>query len=117
MNNKERGMLGEKVAVNYLKKNNYNILEKNYKNKLGEIDIIAEKDDIIIFIEVKARTSNKFGFPYEAVDNRKRKKIINTALAYIKFKMLKEIQFRFDIIEVYLNKPFKIKHIKNAFWV
>ena len=74
--NQYLGKFGESEAEHYLKKKRYKILEKNYRGRLGEIDIIAEKKKEIIFVEVKTRKSDKFGKPYEAVDFRKQRKII-----------------------------------------
>ncbi|RKD34417.1 YraN family protein [Thermohalobacter berrensis] len=117
MGNRITGIIGEKIAAKYLTKNKYKVLEKNYKNKIGEIDIIAKKDKTIIFIEVKTRKNLNYGYPYEAVNKRKRNKIINTAYCYIRQNKLNNTQYRFDIVEVYLNKKEKINHIKNAFWI
>ena len=116
MNNKEVGNIGELLAGKYLIERNYEILENNYRNLYGEIDIIAKKDDVIIFIEVKSRNSNKYGYPREAVNNVKIEKIYNTSLVYISKNNFSDIQFRYDVIEVYLNKN-EINHIENAFYI
>lgn len=114
--NKAKGAYGEDLACRELEKNGYVILERNYRYRNGEIDIIAEKDGIIIFVEVKFRTSTKNGMPCGAVDFKKQKKIINTALMYIQQKNLLDSSFRFDVIEVLALDTVKIRHIKNAFW-
>lgn len=114
MNNIQKGKLGEDIALNYLINNNVNILETNYRIKSGEIDIIAKIDEEIVFIEVKSRSNIKFGYPSEAVDNKKIRKIINTAKYYILKHNLNNISIRFDVIEIYL-KDKKINHIVNAF--
>ncbi len=114
MNNIQKGKLGEDIALNYLINNNANILETNYRIKSGEIDIIAKIDEEIVFIEVKSRSNIKFGYPSEAVDNKKIRKIINTAKYYILKHNLNNISIRFDVIEIYL-KDKKINHIVNAF--
>ena len=116
MNNKTTGDLGEDIAKNYLIKNNYKILETNFTTKIGEIDIIAEENDVVIFIEVKTRKSLKYGRPYEAVNYKKMQKILKVAQNYIVYKNKDDIQYRFDIIEVLLNDKDKINHIKDAFW-
>lgn len=113
--NRNKGNLGEKTALKYLLNKGYKILEKNFTTKIGEIDIIAKDNDIVVFIEVKLRRNSKYGHPFEAVDFRKQRKIINTAKLYEKYKNLHNIQFRFDIIEVYLDEN-HINHIPNAFW-
>lgn len=115
VNNIDKGKTGEKIAKNYLINKGYTIIEINYKNKIGEIDIIAMHNDILVFIEVKTRTSYKYGYAFEAVDIRKQRKIINTSLAYIKYKNHHNIQFRYDIMEIYLTNNLKINHIENAF--
>lgn len=115
MGNIEKGKLGEKIAKDYLIRNGYKIIEINYKNKIGEIDIIALEGDVLTFIEVKSRTSNTYGYPYEGVNFKKQKKIINTSMIYLSYKKLSNIQLRYDIIEVYLTTKYKINHIKDAF--
>ena len=114
MNNKEKGYLGEQIALNYLLKKGANILNRNYRIKSGEIDIIAKINEELVFIEVKSRNNIKFGYPAEAVNYNKIKKIINTAKYYILKNNLNNIPIRFDVIEVYL-KDKKINHIVNAF--
>ncbi len=63
IDNKEKGRIGEELATKYLKSNGYNVLERNYRTNMGEIDIIAIKSNLLIFIEVKTRTSTYFGYP------------------------------------------------------
>ena len=115
MNNIEKGKTGEKLARDYLIKKGYRILEINYRNKVGEIDIIAFDNDVLIFIEVKSRTNTNYGYAYEAVNYKKQQKIINTSLIYIKSKRYDKFQLRYDIIEVYLTNKSSINHIENAF--
>lgn len=114
-NNILTGQSGETLAKQYLISKNYRILETNYKNKIGEIDIIAMDRDILTFVEVKTRRSYSYGYAFEAVDFRKQRKIINTSMVYIKYKNLQDIQLRYDIIEVYLTKNMEINHLVNAF--
>lgn len=115
-NRRNIGIVGENIATNYLLENGYAILERNFRSKTGEIDIIAQKNQIIVFVEVKSRNNNKYGFPYESVDYRKQQKIIRTAQSYINFKGLTDCQYRFDIVEVFLKTKNKVNHIQNAFW-
>lgn len=114
MNTKEIGDQGEKCAKKYLKKNSYKILETNYKNKLGEIDIICfdKKEKELVFVEVKAKNSDFFGLPREMVDERKQEKIHKVATTYLLSHKLMETDFRFDVIEILCGK---ITHIKRAF--
>lgn len=114
-NNIAVGKKGEELAKQYLVSQGYNILNVNYKNHIGEIDIIAIKNEVISFIEVKTRTSLNYGYPYEAVNKKKQQKIIHTSMLYIKQRNIRDIQFSYDIIEVYLTRDIKINHIDNAF--
>lgn len=110
------GQTGEAAAVRYLKKKKYKILELNYKNNLGEIDIIADDQGVITFIEVKTRSSNAFGNPKEAVTKRKQKKISMVALAWLKSKNKNDIKARFDVVSIVSHKiSMDIELVKNAF--
>lgn len=110
-----RGKSGENLAEDFLISKGYNILERNYRNKIGEIDIIAMDKDILVFIEVKTRTSTSYGYAFEAVDLRKQRKIINTSMVYVKYKKYIDTQLRYDIIEVYMTNNIRINHLDNAF--
>lgn len=114
-NNIEIGKKGEMLSKEYLVSKSYNIMNLNFRNHIGEIDIIAMDKDVLVFIEVKTRTSIKYGYPYEAVNYRKQQKIIYTSFAYINQRNIKDTQLRYDIIEVYLTPSIKINHIENAF--
>ncbi|MBU5426518.1 YraN family protein [Tissierella pigra] len=114
-NNIDKGRKGELIAKEYLVSNGYNILDINYRNKIGEIDLIALDKDILVFIEVKTRTNTKFGYAYEAVNRKKQEKIIYCSQLYIKQNRLLDYQMRYDIIEVYLTPNLKINHIQNSF--
>lgn len=114
------GNLGEKLAYGYLKKNNYNIVAKNYKSEYGEIDLIAQKDEILVFIEVKYRNKNCKYSPKEAVTKQKQRKIVKTALEYIRInkdKINKNFQPRFDVIEIkeLSEDRVNVNMIENAF--
>lgn len=109
------GYQGEDVAVEYLMKNKYEILERNFYSIHDEIDIIAKKENEIIFIEVKTRRSLKFGNPAEAVNNIKIKHMKKAARYYLYKTKNEYANVRFDIIEVYIcNDKFKINHIKQV---
>lgn len=114
-NNIEKGKKGELIAKEYLLSKGYNILDLNYRNKIGEIDIIAFYNNTLVFIEVKTRTSTSFGHAYEAVNRRKQEKIIYCSNLYMKQKNLIDFQIRYDIIEVYLTSNIRINHIENSF--
>lgn len=115
INNIDKGKKGELIAKNYLISNGYNILDMNHRNKIGEIDIIAMDKNILVFIEVKTRTSINYGYAYEAVNRKKQEKIIYSSLLYMKQNRLEGYQLRYDIIEVYMTANTKINHIDNAF--
>ena len=114
MNKRETGAAYENIAKDYLINNGYTILEMNHRNKCGEIDIIAEIGDCLVFCEVKYRSSLKYGDPLEAVDFRKQRKIYKAAMYYC---TVNNIYFnrniRFDVIGIYKNT--EIQHIVNAF--
>ncbi len=105
------GRNGEKLAEKYLKKNGYSILETNYVCHYGEADIIASKNGVIVFVEVKTRTSDKFGLPKEAVDAKKQEKYRQICQCYFYEKRLGDVEVAFDVIEI-LNG--EINHIKDA---
>lgn len=112
-NSRQKGMTGEDKAVLFLEKNGYNIVKRNYTCRFGEIDIIAENKDFLVFVEVKFRKNIKSGYPREAVNYKKQSKIKTTALSYISENNILERAMRFDVIEIIDNK---IEHIENAFW-
>ncbi len=111
--NKIKGNIGEFNACQYLKNKKYKIIETNYRNNIGEIDIIAMKDKCLVFVEVKSRQTCQFGRPSEAVDRRKQRKIVLTAESFLKNSKLNYDGCRFDVIEVVDNE---INHIENAFY-
>ncbi len=112
---KKTGLWGEIYAARYLRNKGYTIKDANYRLSGGEIDIIAEKDDTICFVEVKTRSVGAYFSPGEAVDYNKENNIKNAAAAYTaRYKIDKDI--RFDIIEIILDKEnYKLKHTENAF--
>lgn len=116
MKNIEKGRKGEDLCVEFLKKHNYIILEQNFRCPFGEIDIIAKEKSVYVFIEVKTRTSSKYGFPQEAVNIRKQRKIKKVALYYFKSMDIRDFNCRFDVVTVFLNgNTTEILQIKNAF--
>lgn len=112
------GDLGEKVAVKFLKKNKYKIIETNYSNKYGEIDIICSIKDYLVFVEVKTRSKDSFTTGYEAVNKKKQYNIFKTAHTYMN-EYPTDKQPRFDIIEVEYDKLTQKasvrEHYDNAF--
>lgn len=112
MNNIFTWKKGEKLAQNYLKKNGYKILGINEKNHFAEVDIIAERNDEIVFVEVKARDNLNYGAPSEAVNIKKQQGYILFAKQYLVYKKLLTKNVRFDVIEVVNGE---INHIISAF--
>ncbi|MBQ8322672.1 MAG: YraN family protein [Clostridia bacterium] len=112
LHKKVLGKKGERLVEAYLKKQKYKILERNYRTPFGEADIIAEDGDEIAFIEVKARTSDKYGAPREAVGKEKQRRYYQIAETYW-LKTGKEPNARFDVAEVFADGS--IEYYKNAF--
>lgn len=117
MNNRQLGSYGETIAKQHLMGGGYNILAQNFRCRHGEIDIIAQKGDYIIFVEVKTRRTVSYGMPAEAVDRKKQIRYGKTASMYIRNNRLLDNSYRFDIIEIYMsyNGSYTINHIENAF--
>ena len=113
---KQFGTKSEREAVKFLKNDGYKILETNYRSKYGEVDIIAMDNKSIVFVEVKARKSGKFGTPLEAVNLKKQRKISMVALDYLKKNKKISESARFDVVGIEITKDnSEIKLIKNAF--
>ncbi len=112
----ELGKQGEELALKYLKKEGYEILETNWRAGRFEIDIIAKKGDFLVIVEVKARQSNTVVEPEFSVTRQKQKSLITAANIYIKWKNIDK-ETRFDIISIIINpEEFRLKHIPNAFY-
>jgi len=108
---------GENIAKMYLEENLVTILQMNYRTKSGEIDIIGKEQDDLVFFEVKTRSSKKYGFPEEAVNQRKVKKIEIVANEYIDLHLLGDINWRIDAIAIIRNPyngNYEIEWIKNV---
>ncbi len=110
------GKLGEEMAVNYLQKNGYEILEKNWTFQKAEIDIIAKKENVLAVVEVKTRSSIDFGLPQDFVKPKKIQLLVKAINEYVIKKDI-DAEVRFDIIAVNkeLNK-FNIEHLEDAFY-
>lgn len=106
------GREGENLAVDYLLKKGYKILEKNFRCPAGEIDIIARDGNFIVIVEVKRRISDKYGEPQLAVNHKKQEKLKKSALYYL-CRIGKELPVRFDVIAI---RGGKIEHFENAFF-
>ena len=111
------GALGEVYAARYLRERGYKIISANYRTRMGEIDIAAEKDGVLAFIEVKTRSEGMIALPAESVDTHKQKRIAMAAAQFLKSEKA-QLRTRFDVIEVYLDGEdalLDIRHIPNAF--
>jgi len=117
MGRKDVGRRGEKIALAFLKKRGYHILDTNFRCQLGELDIIAEEGGQIVFIEVKTRQSFDFGLPEESLNYPKRQRLTRLALFYLSRYNLKKVSSRFDVVAILLDekKVKDIRLIKNAF--
>jgi putative endonuclease len=109
------GNKGEDWAAKFLKEKGYKILDRNLTTPFGEVDIIARDGNTIVFIEVKTRSSDIFGQPFEAVNYRKQERLKKIALFYLK-GIKKDLPIRFDVVSIiYRNGKAEISHIINAF--
>lgn len=112
MNRREKGNRGEDAACRAMEAAGIDVLERNYRRPGGEIDIIAREGATLLFVEVKARDSLRFGRPAEAVDRVKQRRIVHTAMCYLAEHGLEDVPVRFDVIEVL---PDGIRHLRDAF--
>ena len=116
--NKDIGSFGEALARDYLISKGYKILNMNFRNKFGEIDIICKKNNLLIFCEIKSRYSNSFGYPIESITCYKPKQIIKLSELYLISKKYYNFNVRYDIIEVIFNtitSSHIINHVQDAF--
>lgn len=115
---RELGKYGEDIATQYLARRGYRIIARNVRTYVGEIDIVAKEGDMLVFVETKTRKSLGFGPPYLAITQRKKKKLIQCSLCYIKMKNIKNPHWRIDVISIELDKKKvhikKIEHFKDA---
>ena len=108
------GNMGEDLVAAYMKENSYEILARNYAKPYGEIDIIGLKDNVVCFVEVKARKSIKFGYPREAVNYYKQQRIAKASQMFLIENKMTSYLMRFDVAEVFTESR-KINYIENAF--
>lgn len=112
------GRKGEDAAARYLEKNNYHVLYRNYSCRLGEIDIVAREREVIVFVEVRSRSSDNYGTPQESITSRKKMKLRQLAWHYLKSVGKTNESCRFDVIAVLFDKEgriIRLEHIENAF--
>ncbi len=112
----ELGEKGEQLAVDFLLKNNYKIIERNYRFDRAEVDIMAQKDDILAIVEVKTRSTTDFGNPQDFVKPKQIQNLVKAVDEYINENDL-DLEVRFDIIAIVKKKKgFEIEHLENAFY-
>lgn len=110
------GEEGERIAETYLKRKGYRLVERNYRCPVGELDLVVLDHRIIVFVEVKTRTDDRFGAPLESVNPRKQQKMIKTALFFLNQHRLHHREARFDVVGISLkDQEPVVEHIENAF--
>lgn len=115
-NKKTRGNKGEKIAAEYLEKQGFVIVCRNYRCLLGEIDLVAREGNYLVFVEVRTRYSKRFGSPAESITFQKEKRLRNLASYYIKNEVGRELPCRFDLVGIEnQGGSVKIEHIKGLF--
>jgi putative endonuclease len=112
MTTREQGLAGEDEAVAVLKRQGYKVIERNHRNRLGEIDIVAEEGGYLVFVEVKKRNTARFGEALCSIDERKKRHLVKAALFYMKLHRAFDRKVRFDVIGI---DGEKVKLVKNAF--
>ena len=112
MHSKDIGALGEKIAAKYLTGLGYRIREQNFRSREGEIDIIAEKDEFLVFIEVRTRTGNSYGTPEESVTAQKKERLIALAEAYIEDREDLPSSWRIDVVAIELGPKRKVSRLE-----
>ena len=110
------GKRGEEIALRHLEKNGYHILERRFRTRFGEIDLIADEGGDLVFVEVKTRTGRSFGSPEEAVDQRKQRRLVRLASAYLQKRHWEDRSCRFDVVAVVLipGEPEQVRVFRDA---
>ena len=106
------GKLGESIAKEYLQKNGYKIIEQNYRTKYAEIDLVAVKENVLVFVEVRTKTGELLGTPEESINRRKRAKLVRNAASYMARKRNRQA-YRIDAVCVVLNKDSTVSRIDH----
>lgn len=110
------GKQGEDIAAAYLKRRRYGIVERNYRCAFGEVDIIAVKKGVVVFIEVKTRSSHAYGSPETSVTPRKQRQLAKVALFFLQSRNMLDRDARFDVVEVDVgDREERVRIIENAF--
>ena len=117
MNRQQLGKLGEKLAREFLEKRGYHTLETGFRCQSGEIDIVAQEKDYLVFVEVRTRSNLKFGTPEESINRRKKQKLIATSMNYINSHRDLPASWRIDVVAIEITSRGKVKRldlIENA---
>ena len=113
---KEKGQEGERLAVRFLEDEGFRILDRNFQNRIGEIDIVAEDRGVLVFVEVRTLEASAGHSPEETIQWKKQQRISRTALAYIQYKRLEDRPARFDVVSVTFDGTRStLRHIPDAF--
>lgn len=111
--NLDKGREGEQRAVEFLLKKGYQIIERNWRTRFGEIDIVAKDKEVIVFVEVKTKTGNQFGEPWEMVNRRKLEQVRKMGEVYLTKNGLSDAVARVDVIGVWLNRDYRVEKIEQ----
>ncbi len=118
MNRAERGRAGEDLAWEHLRHAGYRLVARNLRSRFGEIDLVVERGDTLVFVEVRTRTGTRFGTPLESIDERKRRQVARLAASFLARRRLDDRRARFDVVAVeWQDGAPKIEHVENAFEV
>lgn len=112
LNRQEVGKLGEKLAQKFLKKRGYRVRETNFRSRKGEIDIVAQQKDYLVFVEVRAKSNLDFGTPEESITQSKRERLISSALTYINAHQNLPSLWRIDVVAVEIDQKGKARRIE-----
>ncbi len=112
----KKGHRGEEIAATHLKRNGYRIIRRNFSCKVGEIDIIAQHDGYLVFVEVRSRTDGSSLNPIHTIDRHKQERIIRAAQVYLDRHFTGTPQVRFDVVIVTVTNPPSVEVIPDAFW-
>ena len=118
MNRLDRGRSSEELAWNHLRRAGYRLVARNLRTRFGEIDLVVERGDTLVFVEVRSRASARFGTPLESVDGRKRRQVARLAADFLARRRLDDRRARFDVVAVeWQDGVPKVEHVENAFEV
>jgi putative endonuclease len=118
VNNKEKGVLAEEAAAEYISARGCRVIARNFRTSLGEIDLIAEEENTLVFVEVRSRRDVSRGLPQETVNRKKQQKIRRVAVQYLDCRQAAERPCRFDVVGVLLGEQGRVRSIEwiqNAF--